>query len=55
MTIRILSDSETARRTYPKEVGEFLENGLPAAGIPQESSDIWLKSPVNPDPAENPR
>jgi len=35
MTLRILSDSETGRISYPKEVDEFLENGLTAANAPQ--------------------
>lgn len=37
MTIQILSDSETARKSYAKEIDQFLENGLVGANIPQGS------------------
>ncbi len=35
MTFRILSDSETGRATYSKEIDYFLENGVPVARIPE--------------------
>lgn len=35
MRIESLSDSETARHSYAKELGQFLENGLVAANIPE--------------------
>ncbi len=49
MTLKILSDSETGRATYDKEIDFFLENGLPVVRIP---SDRPARSPAEP-PAEN--
>ncbi|MDT8899908.1 hypothetical protein [Anaeroselena agilis] len=39
MTFRILSDSETGRATYSKEIDYFLENGVPVARIPEGWND----------------
>lgn len=39
LTFRILSDSETGRATYSKEIDYFLENGVPVARIPEGWSD----------------
>ena len=47
MTLRILSDSETARKTnYTKEVDEFTENGLTASRLPQGGEQVGRRQDV---------
>lgn len=40
MTLKILSDSETGRNSYAKELDEFLENGLTSVKIPQGTNGL---------------
>jgi hypothetical protein len=48
MTLRILSDSETGRRSsYTKEVDEFIENGLTAERIPQGTEGIEARQDLS--------
>jgi hypothetical protein len=52
LTLRILSDSETARVTYDKEVDYFLENGVPVARIPSGWPDQAMSRHTEPDDGE---